>query len=180
MTTDIKLKANTALLDTVLSSNVNLLQPNVFKVIVNRRKFPNIEFFAAGVIHPGLGLNATEVPFRRLGSVPMSGGTLTFGELTLDTILDENLTAYQEMYKWMHYIVQNEDVLPSKATVNVAPTYADIKVQILNSSNNVIKTLTYKECIPTLLGDISLLSTTGDVQYINCPMTFRFTTFEIE
>ena len=170
----------TSLLDTVLSSNTNLLQPNVFKVSVNRKKFPNLEFFASGIIHPGLGMNATELPFRRIASVPFAGATLTFGELTIDTILDENLTAYTEVYNWMHYTVNNDEVQPTKASDTQPATYADINVQILNSSNNIIKTLVYRECVPTLLGDISLLSTTGDVQYINCPINFRFTTFEIK
>ena len=169
----------TGLVDTSLTSNSNLLQPNGFKVGINRKKFPNLEFFATGVIHPGLGMNATEIPFRRIQSVPMAGASLNFGELTLDVILDENLTAYSEIYNWMHYIVQNDDVLPSKATELKAATYADINVMILNSANNIIKTIVYREAIPTLLGDVSLLSTTGDVQYINCPMSFRFTTFEI-
>ena len=89
------------------------------------------------------------------------------------------MTAYTEVFNWMHYIVNNDDILPSKATETKAATYADINVSILNSSNNVVKTLKYKEAIPTLLGDVSLLSTTGDVQYINCPISFRFSTFEI-
>lgn len=171
---------SSGLLDTVLSSNTNLLQPNSFKVGINRKKFPNVEFFATSVIHPGLGMSATEMPFRRIQSVPFSGSSLQFGELTIDVILDENLTAYQEIYNWMHYVVQNNDVLPSKATELKAATYADINVQILNSSNQIIKTLNYRECIPTLLGDVNLMSTTGDVQYINCPMSFRFQTFEIK
>lgn len=169
----------TDLLDTTVTSNTNLLQPNAFKVQINRKKFPNLEFFAVGVIHPGLGMNATEIPFRRIQSVPMAGAALTFGEVTIDTILDENMTAYTEVFNWMHYIVNNDDILPSKATETKAATYADINVSILNSSNNVVKTLKYKEAIPTLLGDVSLLSTTGDVQYINCPISFRFSTFEI-
>ena len=102
----------TDLLDTTVTSNTNLLQPNAFKVQINRKKFPNIEFFAVGVIHPGLGMNATEVPFRRIQSVPMAGAALTFGEVTIDTILDENMTAYTEVFNWMHYIVNNDDVLP--------------------------------------------------------------------
>ena len=128
----------TSLLDTVLSSNTNLLQPNVFKVSVNRKKFPNLEFFASGIIHPGLGMNATEIPYRRISSVPFAGATLTFGELTIDTILDENLTAYTEVYNWMHYTVNNDEIKPTQATESKPSTYADINVQILNSSNNII------------------------------------------
>ena len=60
----------TDLLDTTVSSNNNLLQPNAFKVQINRKKFPNIEFFAVGVIHPGMGMTATEIPFRRIQAVP--------------------------------------------------------------------------------------------------------------
>ena len=169
----------TGLLDTTVSANNNLLQPNAFKVQINRTKFPNIEFFAVGVIHPGMGMTATEIPFRRVQSVPFSGSAINFGEVTIDTIVDEDMKAYTEIFNWMHYMVQNDDVLPSQASELKAATYSDINVQILNSSNNVIRTIKYKEAIPTLLGDVSLLSTTGDIAYINCPISFRFNTFEI-
>ena len=99
--------------------------------------------------------------------------------MTIDTIVDEDMKAYKEIFNWMHYMVQNDEVLPSKASETKAATYSDINVQILNSSNNVVRTIKYKEAIPTLLGDVSLLSTTGDIAYINCPINFRFSTFEI-
>ena len=170
----------TGLLDTVVSDNNNLLQPSGFKVQINRKKFPNVEFFATGVIHPAMSASPVEVAFRRIQSVPIAADKLTFSEVVIETLLDENLTAYKEIFNWMQYIVNTNDIDPIAATDTRPSTYADIKVFVLNSHNNTTNTITYYDAIPVSLGDVPLLSTTGDVQYINCPISFRFSQFDIE
>ena len=170
----------TQLLDTVVSENNNLLQPSGFKVQINRKKFPNLEFFATGVIHPAMTASPVEQAFRRVASIPFAADKITFGEVVIETLLDENLTAYKEMYNWMNYIINVNDIKPIAATDERPATSADIKVMVLNSHNNVTNTITYYSAIPVSLGDVPLLSTSGDVQYVNCPMSFRFTQFDIE
>lgn len=169
----------TQLLDTVVTDNNNLLQPSGFKVQINRKKFPNVEFFATSVIHPSMVASPVEQAFRRVTSIPFAADKLTFSEVVIEVLLDENLTAYKEVYNWMNYIINVNDITPTGATDERPATYADIKVAILNSHNNVTNTITYYDCIPVSLGDVPLLSTTGDVQYINCPISFRFSQFEI-
>jgi len=170
----------TGLLDTVVSDNNNLLQPSGFKVQINRKKFPNLEFFATGVIHPSMVASPVEQSFRRITSIPFAADKITFGEVVIETLLDENLTAYKEVYNWMNYIINTDDVNPVAATDVRPASYADIKVMVLNSHNNVTNTITYYGAIPVSLGDVPLLSTSGDVQYVNCPISFRFLQFDIE
>ena len=170
----------TGLLDTVVSENNNLLQPSGFKVQINRKKFPNLEFFATGVIHPAMTASPVEQAFRRVSSIPFAADKITFGEVVIETLLDENLTAYKEVYNWMNYIINVNDVAPTLVTVERPASYAEIKVMVLNSHNNVTNTITYYGAIPVSLGDVPLLSTSGDVQYVNCPISFRFIQFDIE
>jgi len=170
----------TQLLDTVVSENNNLLQPSGFKVQINRKKFPNLEFFATGVIHPAMTASPVEQAFRRVSSIPFAADKITFGEVVIETLLDENLTAYKEVYNWMNYIINVNDVAPTSVTDERPASYADIKVMVLNSHNNVTNTITYYGAIPVSLGDVPLLSTSGDVQYVNCPISFRFIQFDIE
>jgi hypothetical protein len=169
----------TGLLDTVVTENNNLLQPTGFKILINRKKFPNVEFFATSVIHPAMVASPVEQSFRRVTSVPFAADKITFSEVTIEILLDENLTAYKEIYNWMLYLISVNDITPTRATDERPATYADITVKILNSHNNVTNTITYYDCIPVSLGDVPLLSTTGDIQYINCPISFRFSQFEI-
>jgi len=61
-------------------NNINFLQPTSFKLTVDRKHFANLEFFCQTVLHPNLGLNPVEVPFKRISSIPLAGDKLTFSE----------------------------------------------------------------------------------------------------
>ena len=37
-------------------SNINLLQPTSFKLIIDRKNFPNLEFFCQSVAHPAIDI----------------------------------------------------------------------------------------------------------------------------
>jgi len=158
-------------------NNVNFLQPTAFKLVIDRRNYQNLEFFAQSVMHPSMTLSAAELPYSRLGSVAMPGDKLTFGELSANIILDENMNSYLEMYNWMRRIVENPNTNPLDTTS--IPTFADITVSVLTSHNNTNRSIKYVDCIPTLLGDVSFETTTGDIQYISFPVSFRFSYFEI-
>lgn len=159
-------------------NNVNFLQPTAFKLIIDRRNYQNLEFFAQTVLHPSMSMNAAELPYSRLTSVAMPGDKLTFGELTANIILDENMNAYLEMYNWMKRLVENPNT--SELDRDGQPsTFADITVSVLTSHNNTNRKIKYVDCIPTLLGDVSFEATTGDTQYLVFPVQFRFSYFEI-
>jgi len=172
---------STGILESTLTSNVNYLQPTGFKLGINRKYFPNVEYFAQSVQHPDMQISAIEVPYRRIGSIPLTGDKLVFGEMTAMIIMDENLSAYTEMYEWLKSFVEAPDVKASEAADGVkGPSTADITVSILTSHNNVAKKLIYRDAIPTLLGDIAFEAAAGDVQYMTFPISFRFSYFEIE
>ena len=160
-------------------TGISYLQPTSFKLSIDRKHYPNLEFFCQSILHPSMSLNAVEVPIKRLGSLPFAGDKLTFGELTVIIIVDENLNAYTEMYNWMDRLVDTNDVSPLNRTETAPPTYSDITLSILSSHNNTTRTIRYIDCIPTSLGDMALESTSGDVQYITFPVTFRFSYFQL-
>lgn len=161
-------------------NNVNFLQPTAFSLSIDRKNFANLQFFCQAILHPSLNMNAAEVPYKRISSVPFAGDKLTFSELTTIIIVDENLNSYTEMYNWMQRIVQNDEVRAIDKTATIPPTYCDMTVNILSSHNNPTRQIKYFDCIPTSLGDMTLESTSGDVQFITFPATFRFSTFELK
>ena len=170
--------------DTLNSSsglnNLNFLQPTAFQLSIDRQHFPNLQFFCQTVLHPSLNTNSIEVPFKRISTVPFAGDKLTFTELTTIIIVDENLNSYTEMYKWMQRLIQQPDVVPTKRDTTKPPTYCDITLSILSSHNNKTRQIKYLDAMPTSLGDMTLESTSGDVQFITFPATFRFSTFELK
>ena len=161
-------------------NNVNYLQPNAFKLTIDHKHFQNLEFFCQTVMHPSLSSNPIEVPYKRISSIPFAGDKFTFGELTAMIIVDENLNAYTEMYKWLERTIELQDNTPLYRTASKPPTYADITLSILSSNNNKVRQIRYIDCIPTSLGDMTLESTSGDVSFITFPASFRFSYFELK
>tara|TARA_B110000977_G_scaffold39468_1_gene52969 strand:- start:10135 stop:10662 length:528 start_codon:yes stop_codon:yes gene_type:complete len=168
----------TQLTDAELTTNLNYLQPTGFKVVIDRTKYPNMEYFVQSVSHPGATLAPVELPVRRITSVPLAGDKMTFSEVNFTIILDENMTSYTEMFDWMSRIVNDGQVSPRDRGSKV-PTYADITLHVLSSHNNTVKKIKYNDCVPTSLGNIEFTSTSGDVTYLTFDCSFRFSQFAI-
>lgn len=161
-----------------LTTNINYLQPTSYKLVIDRDNYPNLEYFAQTITHPGMILNPSEVPFRKIAGVPIVGGSLTFNELSATIILDEDMTAYDEMYAWIRRVVDNQPVGALERNSGNPPTYSDITLSILSSHNNQTKQVKYLECCPTALGDINFESTATGTEFITFSVSFRFTYFE--
>ena len=165
--------------DAELTTNLNYLQPTGFKLVIDRTKYPNMEYFVQSVSHPGASVAPLELPVRRITSVPLAGDKITFTEVNFTIILDEEMTSYTEMMDWLTRIV-NDGQVSSSERGSKFPTYADITLHVLSSHNNTTKKIQYKDCIPTSLGNIEFTSTTGDVNYLTFDASFRFSQFEIK
>jgi len=162
-----------------LTQNFNYLQPTSFKITIDRKNFPNLEFFCQSFIHPGMIMNSVEVPFRKITGIPLIGDKLTFNELQANIILDEDMKAYDEMYSWMRRNLDIEFVNPTQRTVEQPPTMSDITLSILSSHNNTTKQVKYVDCIPTALTDIQFESTSGGESFVVFGASFRFSYFEL-
>ena len=74
-------------------------------------------------------VNAVELGIPRIQGMPPSGNdTINYGDLTLNLILDEDLSAYREMQTWLE-----ECVYKKGETVN-----HDVTVIILNRSTILV------------------------------------------
>lgn len=170
--------SNIQISDEELTTNLNYLQPTGFKVVIDRTKYPNMEYFVQSVSHPGAQLTPLELPVRRITSVPLAGDKITFSEVSFNIILDEDMKSYREMFDWMTRIVNDGQVSASQRDTK-KPTYADITLHVLSSHNNTTQKIRYLDCVPTSLGDINFESTQGDTTYVTFNASFRFSQFEI-
>jgi hypothetical protein len=164
--------------DAEITTNLNYLQPTGFKVVIDRARYPNLEYFVQSVSHPGASVNPVELPIRRITSVPLAGDKITFTEVSFSIILDENLSSYKEMFDWLTRIVNDGQVSQSERMTKI-PTYSDITLHVLSSHNNTTQKIKYKDCMPISLGNIEFASTQGDVSYVTFDASFRFSQFEI-
>jgi hypothetical protein len=162
-----------------LTTNKNYLQPTGFSISIERTNYPNLQFFAQSITHPGASVNVIELPVRRIQGIPLAGDKITFGELQVDFILDEDMEGYQEMQSWLERLVNEGDVTQEQALKDgKIATFADITVSILTSHNNVNKRIRYINALPTTIGSIEMNASQNQT-FIQFTSSFRFDYFEI-
>ena len=162
-----------------LTTNINYLQPTSFKITIDRKNFPNLEFFCQDFTHPGMIMNSVEVPYKKIQAIPFIGDKLTFNELLANIILDENMEAYNEMYNWMRVNLDNNENSRLESQGLRPPSVSDITLSILSSHNNQTKQVKYIDCMPTALTDIQFQSTATGTEFITFGASFRFSYFEL-
>ena len=108
--------------------------------------------------------------FPKPATAALIGSKISYSELTINLIVDEDMTAYKEMQSWMERTISETDS---------SKLYNDITLIILSSHNNPNKSIRYRNCIPTQIGGIEFTSTSGDTSFITFDATFRFSEFDI-
>ena len=163
-----------------IPANVNPLSPNGFRFII--QKLPDIEYFCQKVHVPGITFGAPMLatPFRR---VPIPGDELTYDNLTVQFLIDENMDNYIAVYNWIvalgfpqnyqqyiDYVSANQ----SLALGELATNYSNATLQILDNTNNPVKTVNFNDILPVALETLEFDSTTEGVNYLVGSATFTF------
>lgn len=161
----------------VLTKNQNFLQPTGYKISIDRKNYPNLEFFLQSIVHPAVSVAQTEVPYKRT-AIHMPGDKILYDEVTFEMLLDEDMKAYKEMYNWLERLVEEDVQSPSNRS-GKAPSYADITLSMLSSHSNTTNKFIYRDCIPTNIGSVNLSSATTDVAFLAIPVSFSFSYFDI-
>ena len=161
-----------------LTSNLNFLQPTNFKVVIDRKQYGNLEFFAQRVSHPSVTVNSPTVPFRRISNISLPGDTISFSELSFDVIVDEDLKSYIEVFNWLSSLVESPYDRSSTRQPEIK-SEVDITLTIQNSHNNTTRRIKYIDCVPNNLGILSMESVLGDDRVVSYPVSFTIGYFEI-
>ena len=166
-----------------IPTNLNPLSPNGFQFSI--KKLPELTYFAQQVALPNISLPniSIETPFS---TIQIAGNTLTFEPLSIDFLVDENMSNYLAISDWIIAMgfPETRDQYTSwqnKDNVNIselAKNYSDATLQILDSSNNPIQTITFVDIIPTSLGNMTFLSTSTDVTYVTCNCSFDYSYYK--
>ncbi len=162
-----------------LTHNINPLQPQGFKLTIDRKNYPNLEFFAQSVTHPGISGDTPEERYRGqlLAGTPSA---LTFDDLEATILVDEDMNSYIEVINWLFRMVNENEVSQLNSGVNTIPHKCDILVTILTSANNANKKILYKDAYPVNVGSLALEVVNGETNSITAPVTFKYTRFEIQ
>jgi hypothetical protein len=156
----------------------NYFSPLEFIVTVKR--LPHIEFFTQRTQIPSVSATPVEkpTPFNIMYETP---DKLRYENFNFSFIIDEKMNNYLEIYNWIKGITfpqnygQFKEINESKEG-----RFSDISVLVLNSNKNPSINVTYRNCFPISLSEITLDTTSSDLIYPEAIVTFQYDYYEIE
>ena len=168
------------------SVDINFLSPNGFVLVIER--MPQVSFFTQTIEMPGISLDALEqgTPLSR---IRIPSDQLTFSDLSMDFAVDEHMTNWQEVFKWMRGLgfpedwnqyTQENNTRGSSTYGDLPRNYSDATLFILGSNNVPIKSFTFVDCFPTSLGGMRFSSTNSDVSYTVSNITLSYSYFKVD
>ena len=171
-------------------NNINPLSPTGFLLTI--QKLPSVSFFAQEVTLPDVSLPAIDVntPLSRLS---ITGETLSYGDFTINFMVDEDMQNYTAVYNWLKGLGFPKDhqqysdfIDASKQEGNLynksenLVSYSDGTLAILGSNNTVVQSFKFIDMHPVNLNSLQFTANATDVNYLIGSVTFRYTYFEIE
>ena len=164
-------------------NNRNFLSGIGFKF--NLGKYPKVDFFCNSARIPEITLaTATQPSYLKDIDVPET--KLSFGDLTIQFLVDENLENYRIVHEWMYGLGFPEtaqqfiDVTTDKDGIrDMKEQFADGTLRILNSNFNEVAKVKFLDMFPVSLSSLDFDATSTDVNYFTAQATFKYTVYQL-
>ncbi len=161
-----------------LTTNINYLQPTGFAVSISKDNYPNLQYFAQSVTHPGVSVTDVDIQFSRR-NIPTVGDKILFDELQVTFLVDEDMKAYEEMFAWLNRLVNDEYKTAAGTILTGLSSEADITVTVLSSHNNANKQIRYVNAFPVNVSGVEFTAQSGDVTPLTFTAGFRYSYYEL-
>ena len=193
---------NTSMTDATLAakqpsgSGLDYADPTKFKF--QTTKLPRVEFNCIQANIPGITLTEIQQP-TRLIPIKIPGNDLTFENLNITFIVDEDLTNYRSVHDWMAGLAQmdsdekyralisdGQDRMPRSqqnnstdagrvtSATNDGAIFSDSKLIILSARNTPLVELTFTDCYPKSLSALEYNQNATDVEYLLATVSFGY------
>ena len=164
--------------------NRNFLSGVGFKF--NLTKFPKVDFFSNSARIPELNLELTRQP-SYLKNIDVPGERLTYGDLTLRFLVDENMENYISVYTWLKGLGFPESTKEFKKLTtdkdgqrDPKEAFCDGTLRILNSNYREVAKVKFFDLFPTSLTSLDFDATNTDIQFFTAEATFKYTIYNLE
>ena len=161
-------------------------------------KLPTVEFFCQSANIPGISIGSASMP-TGLKDIPIPGEKVSYQDLAISFLVDENLNNYKEIHDWLLGLgaPQNHSQFstlrdtgtdrfpgqttnsPNNNTVPDGGTYSDATLTVLNSKNIAVTEIRFHNIFPTSLGSLSYDVQASDVNYLQSNVDFSYMYYEI-
>ena len=166
--------------------NKNFLSPVGFKFIIGRT--PNVDYFCQAAAIPEVSIGAREIS-KHVKDYTVTGDKMTFGDLNLRFLVNEDLDNYFEIYKWLKGLTNPKNTGDFQAYINsvdekgrdsdFTKTMSDARLLVLNSNYNSIATVNFFNIFPTSLTTLEFDASVTDINYFTAEVNFKYTIYEI-
>ena len=166
--------------------NKNFLSPVGFKFIMSRT--PNVDYFCQSASIPEVSIGAREIS-TPVKDYTVPGDKMTFGDLNLRFLVNEDLDNYFEIYKWLKGLtnpMNTGNFQKYLATVDekgrdsdFTKTMSDARLLVLNSNYQSIASVNFFNIFPTSLTTLEFDAAVTDINYFTAEVNFKYTIYEI-
>ena len=154
--------------------NRNYLSPLGFKLELEL--FDGVDFFCQQANIPEITMPVTQVP-TRYRSVPIvPGGGVTFGDFSVQFIIDEDLVNYNSIQKWIR---RNGIDGGDSTIVPGEPEYSNGRLLITTSNYQVKKAIAFKGLFPISITSVPFDATVTDQEYFTANVVFKYHNYMI-
>ena len=164
-------------------SNRNFLSPVGFKFTL--AKYPKVDFFSNSARIPELSLGTAVQP-SYLKDIDIPGEKLTFGDLTIRFLVDENMKNYMSVHNWLKGIgfpetpQQFADQTTDKDGLrDEKEVFSDGSLHILNSNFQDVAIVKFNDLFPVGLTSLEFDATETDINYFTAEVVMRYTVYNI-
>ena len=163
--------------------NRNFLSPIGFKFALG--KAPKVDFFCTNTRIPELSLGLANQP-TYLKNIDVPGEKLTFGDLTLRFLVDENMENYMAVHNWLTGLGFPETtkefaeiIKDSDGQRDPKEAFCDGTLRILNSNYREVGKVKFNDLFPISLTSLDFDATNTDVQFFTAEATFKYTIYDL-
>ena len=163
--------------------NRNFLAPVGFKFTL--AKYPKVDFFSNSARIPELSLGTAVQP-SYLKDIDIPGEKLTYGDLTIRFLVDENMENYMAVHNWLKgigfpetpqqfkdQITDNEGIRDEKLV------FSDGSLHILSSNFQDVAIVKFQDLFPVGLTSLEFDATETDINYFTAEVSMRYTVYNI-
>ena len=177
--------------DTSQPTVVDYATGSQWRLTFNR--LPKITWFCTAAAIPGISLGEASFP-TPMHDTFLTGDKLTFENLNITFIVDEELQNYREIWNWLvgmgapkewsqwYTELKKGDSSIKESVGGSAETnfYSDATLIIYNSKNIPKVEVHFKDMFPTTLSALDYSQELTDVEYFKATATFRYLYYEFE
>jgi len=163
--------------------NRNFLAPVGFKFTL--AKYPKVSFFSNSARIPELSLGTAIQP-SYLKDIDVPGEKLTYGDLTIRFLVDENMKNYMAVHNWLKGIGFPEtpqqfkdQTTDSDGIRDEKEVFSDGSLHILNSNFQDVAIVKFNDLFPVALTSLEFDATETDINYFTAEVVMRYTVYSI-